>query len=205
MCVAEGTLGAPQSGAFRPALAVRLRWPQARIMPAQGHFPGAAGPSPAPGYSLRGLKPASRCSLALAAGQDYRPKGRFSGRSKPLDPQPALEDGGNNKVRYVCCVENGRKEKAAPEIRDRSHTARIQASLILADVFYRYTAARYLATVNRRHFRRFMLFQTKKRVSSGAINAVRQQSTSFKGRAAKQTEHREAMTKQDGKRQIKLA
>ena len=31
------------------------------------------------------------------------------------------------------------------------------------------------------------------------------QSTSFKGRAAKQTEHREAMTKQDGKRQIKLA
>ena len=30
------------------------------------------------------FRPASRCSLALAAGQDYRPKGRFSGRSKPL-------------------------------------------------------------------------------------------------------------------------
>ena len=55
-------------------------------MPAQGHFPGAAGPSPAPGYQFRGLKPASRRSLALAAGQDYRPKGRFSGRSKPLAP-----------------------------------------------------------------------------------------------------------------------
>ena len=31
------------------------------------------------------------------------------------------------------------------------------------------------------------------------------QCTSFKGRAAQQTEHREAMMKQDGKRQIKLA
>ena len=46
------------------------------------------------------------------------------------------------------------------------------------------------------HFRRFVLFQT-------ASNEYR--STSFKGRAAQQTEHREAMTKQDGKRQIKLA
>ena len=74
-------------------------------------------------------RPASRCSLALAAGQDYRPKGRFSGRSKPLDPQPALEAG--------------------------------------------------VVTSQPKH--------------------------SFKGRAAQQTEHREAMTKQDGKRQIKLA
>ena len=31
------------------------------------------------------------------------------------------------------------------------------------------------------------------------------QSTSFKGRAAQQTEHREAMTKQEGNRQIELA
>ena len=34
--------------------------------------------------------------------------------------------------------------------------------MILADVFYRYTAARYLATVNRRHFRHCMLFQSTK-------------------------------------------
>ena len=40
-------------------------------------------------------------------------------------------------------MESGRKDGYAPEIRDISHTARIQASLILADVFYRYTAARY--------------------------------------------------------------
>ena len=32
------------------------------------------------------FRPVSRCSLALAEGQDYHPKGRFSGRSKPLDP-----------------------------------------------------------------------------------------------------------------------
>ena len=39
-------------------------------------------------------------------------------------------------------MEDGRKEKDTPEIRDISHTARIHASMILADVFYRYAAVR---------------------------------------------------------------
>ena len=45
------------------------------------------------GSALRGLPARPRCSLALAAGQDYARTGAFSGRSKPLDPQPALEAG----------------------------------------------------------------------------------------------------------------
>ena len=130
------------------------------LCPHRGIFRALRAPAQRQCTRFRGLKPASRCSLALAAGQDYRPKGRFSGRSKPLDPQPTLEAGGENEIDFVCCEEGGRKEKYAPEIRDRSHTARNQASLILADVFYRYAADAALATVNRRHFRRCMLFQT---------------------------------------------
>ena len=87
-------------------------------MPAQGHFPGAAGPNPAPGYLYPG-------------------------------PIPALEAGGENEIDFVCCAEGGREEKYAPEIRDISHTARNQASLILVDVFYRYAAVRPALLPNR--------------------------------------------------------
>ena len=56
------------------------------------------------------------------------------------------------------------------------------------------------------HFRRFVLFQAvKKEHRCMAIVATSQPKHSFKGQAAQQTEHREAMTKQEGTRQIKLA
>ena len=54
------------------------------------------------------------------------------------------------------------------------------------------------------HFRRFALFQTTEHWQESSTLTANK-STSFKGRAAQQTEYREAMTKQDGKRQIKLA
>ena len=51
-----------------------------------------------------------------------------------------------------------------------------------------------------------MLFQTIRNEYRQALSTLNgNQTTSFKGRAAQQAEHREAMTKQDGKRQIKLA
>ena len=51
-----------------------------------------------------------------------------------------------------------------------------------------------------------MLFQTTRNEYRFVLPSLpANQNTSFKGRAAQQTEHREAMTKQDGKRQIKLA
>ena len=50
----ERIVGRSAIRGLKPALAVRLRWPQTRIMPAQGHFPGAAGPKPAPGYQIPG-------------------------------------------------------------------------------------------------------------------------------------------------------
>ena len=78
--------------------------------------------------------------------------------------------------------------------------------MILADVFYRYAADAALATVNRRHFRRFVFSQTTKNEYRRVLLSLPDnQSASFKGRAAQQTEHREAMTKQEGSRQIKLA
>ena len=56
------------------------------------------------------------------------------------------------------------------------------------------------------HFRRSMLFQTIRNEYRQALSTLNDnQSTSFKGRSAQQAEHREAMTKQEGSRQIKLA
>ena len=100
---------------------------------------------------------------------------------------------------------NVAKRKYAPEIRDRSHTARNQASLILADVFYRYAADTAFGCL-RQPFQALHALSPPQ--TSIAVCYRRNQPTkaqSFKGRAAQQTEHREAMTKQDGKRQIKLA
>ena len=78
--------------------------------------------------------------------------------------------------------------------------------MILADVFYRYAADAALATVNRRHFRRSMLFQTIRNEYRQALSTLNDNhSTSFKGRAAQQTEHREAMTKPGKIGQIELA
>ena len=81
-----------------------------------------------------------------------------------------------------------------------------QSKDCMPSVSLRSTLFASMATVNRRHFRRFVLFQTTRSDYRQALSALSaNQDTGFKGRAAQQTEHREAMTKQEGSRQIKLA
>ena len=56
------------------------------------------------------------------------------------------------------------------------------------------------------HFRRSVLFRTNRNeLRCVLLSLPANQSTNFKGRTAKQAEHREAMTKQKGNRQIELA
>ena len=56
------------------------------------------------------------------------------------------------------------------------------------------------------HFRRYVLFQTtRSKYRQTESTQTDNQNTSFKGRAAQQTEHREAMTKPRKSGQIELA
>ena len=80
----------------------------------------------------------------------------------------------------------------APEIRDISHTARMHASMILADVFYRYTAARYWRRQAAAISNATCSFGQHERASNVLSSLPANPNTSFKGRAAQQTEHRPA-------------
>ena len=114
-------------------------------------------------------------------------------------------DGAAIFVSFVCSVEGSRKEKDTPEIRGSIKRLWIRASAIQGLPLYPLYRCAVLAVCDS-HFRRYVLFHTTRNEYRKALSTLPDnQSTSFKGRAAQQTEHREAMTKQDGKRQIKLA
>ena len=81
-----------------------------------------------------------------------------------------------------------------------------QSKDCMPSVSLRSTLFAAMATVNRRHFRRSVFFPTTRNKHRCVVLMLTDnQSISFKGRAAQQTEHREAMTEQKGSRQIKLA
>ena len=81
-----------------------------------------------------------------------------------------------------------------------------QSKDCMPSVSHRSTLFASMATVNRRHFRRFVLFQSTRNKFRWALSILSDnQSTSFKDQAAQQFGHREAMAKLRERRQIKLA
>ena len=171
------------------------------------------------GENVRGLRGLELCARVLSPG----PKARFSlfacaGRRPGLPAQgqvfraleapgpiPAMFDGAAIFVSFVCSVEGSRKEKDTPEIRGSIKRLWIRASAIQGLPLYPLYRCAVLAVCDS-HFRRYVPFQTTKYEHRCALSSLpANQSTSFKGRAAQQTEHREAMTKPGENGQIELA